>query len=87
MIHLFMEGERYPDIDAVMPRTGFVELDSININADLFKKTQDVLLMSLDNTYKFLKLRFRQKNQAIVITTNVPESEQIAIIMPVYGRD
>lgn len=87
MIHLFMEGERYPDVDAIIPRTGFVELDSICVNADLLKKTQDVLFMVLNDTYKFLKLRFRQKNQAIVITTNLPEEDQIAIIMPVYGRD
>lgn len=87
MIHLFVTEERYPDVEAVIPKSGFSEIDGITLNASIMKRLQDVMLMALDNTYKYVRLKFRDKNKAILITTNIPEEDQIAIMMPVHGKD
>lgn len=87
MVHLFTNDERYPDVESVIPRTGFAELESITVNASLMNQLQSVMFMVLDNTYKFLNVKFKGKNKVMVVTTNVPENDQVAIMMPVYGKD
>lgn len=82
MIHLFMVDERFPDVDAVIPKNGFVELVEIGLDADKLKRLQDVMV-SLDGKAYSCILKFKGSNKAIQVTTNVSDCDQVGLLMPV----
>lgn len=82
MIHLFMKDERYPDVEAVIPKNGFVELIEIGLDANKLKKLQDVML-SFNGTAYSCRLKFKGLNRAIQVTTDLPDADQIGLLMPV----
>lgn len=82
-MHPFAVDLNYPDIDAVIPND-FGKLESIKVSAAYLKKLEDAMFMLVEGTHKFLDLKFSRQSAPVVVRTNVPEKDQIAIIMPVY---
>lgn len=78
-------GDKYPDVDAVLPAKDRIEkVSAIGFNPTLFKTMSDAMMKD-DNRFKF---EFNGRNRAIVVTAEYYDREhQMGIIMPLNLND
>lgn len=73
--------ERFPDLEAVLPKSSQEATEFIGINPELYARVGKVLI-SDEDVPNFFRLDFYGTTRAIKATTKIPDTEQIAIIMP-----
>lgn len=73
--------ERFPDVEAVLPKSSQEATEFIGINPELYAKVCKALVKDEDVT-GFYRLDFFGTRRAIKVTTKIPDTEQMAIVMP-----